>query len=114
MGWLLDTIDRVLTFLFIDVRDTATRRRNRPESSDQKAQQSKTRTWARRLSFGGLVSIATGFLAAGTWLALLVPVGLVIIAIAGLKGDRLGLLAVGVVYFAWYVSTAVWVMLEAG
>jgi hypothetical protein len=111
---LLDTIDRVLTFLFIDVRDRPTHRRARPESPNQKAQQSKTQSGARRLSFGGLASIATGVVAAGTWLALLVPVGLVVIAIAWLKGDRLGLLAVGVVYFAWYVSTVVWVMLKAG
>ena len=114
MGWLLDTIDRVLTFLFIDVRDKPTRRRGRPESSSQKAQLAETHAWARRLSVGGLASIATGAVAAGTWLALLVSVGLVIIAIAWLKGDRLGLLAVGVVYFAWYVSTVVWVMLKAG
>ena len=114
MGRLLDAIDRVLTFLLVDVRERPSHRRSRPESSYEKAQQRKQHAWARRLSFGGLASIATEFLAAGTWLALLVPVGLVIIAIAGLKGDRLGLLAVGVAYFAWYVSTAVRVMLEAG
>jgi len=114
VGWLLDAIDRVLTFLFVDVRDRPSHRRSRSESSYEKAQERKKQAWARGLSFVGLASIATGFLAAGTWLALLAPVGLVIIAIAALKGDRLGLLAVGVAYFAWYVSTAVWVMLEAG
>jgi hypothetical protein len=45
---------------------------------------------------------------------LLAPVGLVIVSVAWLKGDRLGLLAVGAVYFVWYVATVVWVMLKAG
>jgi hypothetical protein len=110
VGRLLDVIDRVLTFLFIDVRDRPLRRRAQRGSSTEK----RALTSARTLSFAGLASIVTGVVAAGTWLALLAPVGLVIVAIAWLKGDRLGLLVVGVVYFVWYVSTAVWVMLKAG
>jgi hypothetical protein len=111
---LLDIIDQALTFLLIDVRGKPPRRRTGRESSAQKDQRRKAYTWARRLSFAGLASIVTGVIAAGSWLALLAPVGLVIVSVAWLKGDRLGLLAVGVVYFVWYVATVVWVMLKAG
>jgi fatty acid desaturase len=108
----LGIIDQVLTFLFMNVRDRPHRRAG--ESSTQTMQRLKQATWARRLSFAGLASLVAGLLAAGSWLALLAPVGLVTVAVAWLKGDRLGLLAVGVVYFVWYASTVVWVMLKAG
>jgi hypothetical protein len=113
MRWLFDLVDKILTVLFIDVRDRAPRRIGR-ESSTQNEQKLKATTWARRLSFAGLASIVVGFLAAGSWLALLAPVGLVIVAIAWLKGDKLGLTVVGVLSFVWYAWTVVWVMLKAG
>lgn len=112
MSRFLGIIDQVLIFLFIDVRHRPERRAG-PESH-QTMQRLRESTWARRLSLAGIASLLAGLLAAGSWLALLAPVGLVIVAVAWLKGDRLGLLAVGLVYFIWYVSTVVWVMLKAG
>ena len=58
--------------------------------------------------------MVAGALAAGSWLALLAPIGLVVVSVAWLKGDRLGLLVVGAVYFVWTVAAVVQVMMKAG
>jgi len=55
-----------------------------------------------------------GAIAAGSWLALLVPIGLVTVAIAWLRGDRLGLIVVVAAYFLWNLYTVIWVMVHAG
>jgi hypothetical protein len=55
-----------------------------------------------------------GSIAAGSWLGLLVPIGLVAVAIAWLRGDRLGLIVVGAAYLLWNLYIVIWVMIRAG
>jgi hypothetical protein len=109
----MGVIFRALTIVFSDVRGRRThvRRGESPAEKDRRISASRS---ARKISVLGVVCMLIGSIAAGSWLALLVPIGLVAVAIAWLRGDRLGLIVVGAAYFLWSLSTVIWVMTHAG
>jgi hypothetical protein len=108
----MEVIFRVLTVLFSDMRGKPYPRSR--ESPAEKHRRTSAFRLERRVSVLGITCILIGSIAAGSWLALLVPIGLVAVAVAWLRGDRLGLLVVAGVYFLWNLYTVVWVMIHAG
>jgi hypothetical protein len=114
VGTFVELIFRVLNILFVDVLGRR-KHSGRHESPAQKRQRISAFKSARKISVLGVACMLVGAIStSSSWLALLVPVGLVAVAIAWLKGDRLGLLLVGAVYFVWNVYTVIWVMIHAG
>jgi hypothetical protein len=116
-GCVVDAFMKVifsaLTVVFSDVRGRSTHSK-RPASPAEKHRRISASKSARKVSVLGIACMLIGSIAAGSWLALLVPIGLVAVAIAWLRGDRLGLTVVGAAYVLWNLYTVIWVMVHAG